>query len=176
MGQSTIESRVSRLSPRQIECLRLVAENHSSKEIARLLNLSVHTVNSYIAESIEILGAHSRRDAARRVASHAPISTPNLVGSESFRVMPSSSNGQSSVGTSGVSTSEVLDQYGAASFNRIGGKVFSGRFHLFRAGQEHNSLSRTERLIWIFFVAVGLSVLFATAVVVIDSMARLAGR
>ncbi len=56
---------VVRLSPRQHECLRLVWERQAtSKEIAAELGISKPTVDGYIAEAVEALGARDRREAA----------------------------------------------------------------------------------------------------------------
>ena len=43
------------LSPREREILQLVAEGKSSKEIANLLNLSVHTVETHRARVMQKL-------------------------------------------------------------------------------------------------------------------------
>lgn len=58
------DSRFSRLSPRQRDCLRLTYELRTTKEIARDLGLSAGTVSGYLAEAIAILGAPNRRAAA----------------------------------------------------------------------------------------------------------------
>lgn len=55
------------LSPRQLECLRLVWERRISKEIARELGISKTTVDGYIAEAVQALGAKDRREAAAMV-------------------------------------------------------------------------------------------------------------
>ena len=60
-----VRSGLAALSPRQKDCLRLTAELNSSKEIARVLNMSQKTVDSHIAAAIRILGAANRREAAR---------------------------------------------------------------------------------------------------------------
>jgi DNA-binding NarL/FixJ family response regulator len=53
------------LSEREIEVVRLTAAGHSNKEIAAQLELSVKTVESYKARSLEKLGLHSRADLVR---------------------------------------------------------------------------------------------------------------
>lgn len=58
------DSRFSRLTPRQRDCLRLTYELRTTKEIARDLGLSVGTVSGYLSEAIAILGAPNRRAAA----------------------------------------------------------------------------------------------------------------
>jgi len=52
------------LSERQRDVLRLVAEHLHSKEIARRLGISSHTVDTHVFSARERLGAASRRDAA----------------------------------------------------------------------------------------------------------------
>lgn len=62
-----------RLSPRQAECLRLVWERQAtSKEIAAELGISSRTVDSYIAEAVELLGARDRREAAAIAYGNSP--------------------------------------------------------------------------------------------------------
>ncbi len=53
------------LTKRQRECLTLVADLRSSKEIAAALGLSPHTVDGYINEAVTTLGAADRFEAAR---------------------------------------------------------------------------------------------------------------
>jgi DNA-binding NarL/FixJ family response regulator len=55
----------SDLSDREAEVLRLIAAGHSNKEIAGRLSLSVKTVETYKARSMEKLGLHSRADLVR---------------------------------------------------------------------------------------------------------------
>lgn len=64
----------AKLSPRQVECLRLVwSRRATSKEIAAELGLSKSTVDKYIAEAIELTGARDRRQAAAMVFGETPI-------------------------------------------------------------------------------------------------------
>lgn len=61
-----MDSPKPKLAPRQAECLRLVAAGLTSKEIALELGIgSKHTVDGYISEAVELLGARGRREAAR---------------------------------------------------------------------------------------------------------------
>ncbi|MBC6980169.1 helix-turn-helix transcriptional regulator [Caulobacter sp. 17J80-11] len=55
---------IERLTPRERECLRLVAQHLRSKEIARRLNISQHTVDAHLNEARRRLGAATRREAA----------------------------------------------------------------------------------------------------------------
>jgi DNA-binding NarL/FixJ family response regulator len=53
------------LSDREAEVVRLIAAGHSNKEIASRLGLSVKTVETYKARSMEKLGLDSRADLVR---------------------------------------------------------------------------------------------------------------
>jgi len=53
------------LTPRELEVLKLIAEGHSSKEIAELLVISVKTVDSHRTNMLEKLGMRDRVDLTR---------------------------------------------------------------------------------------------------------------
>jgi DNA-binding NarL/FixJ family response regulator len=55
----------SDLSDRETEVLRLMAQGYSNKEIAAQLNISIKTVETYKARSMEKLGLHSRVEIVR---------------------------------------------------------------------------------------------------------------
>ena len=61
-------SGIDKLSEGQLNCLRLVARNLSSKEIAAKLGISSHTVDQRIRVSLQLLGVERRAQAARLVA------------------------------------------------------------------------------------------------------------
>src|SRR3954468_2659744 len=63
-----IALRVERLTSGQLDCLRLVDQHLSSKEIAAELGISPHTVDQRIRGAIHTLGVERRSQAARIVA------------------------------------------------------------------------------------------------------------
>ena len=63
----SLESRVGRLSKGQLDCLLLVDQHLSSKEIAVELGISPHTVDQRIRGALQILGVDRRSQAARLV-------------------------------------------------------------------------------------------------------------
>jgi DNA-binding CsgD family transcriptional regulator len=65
-----IEKRIARLSAGQLDCLLLVDQHLSSKEIAVELKISPHTVDQRIRQALQILGVERRTQAARLVARH----------------------------------------------------------------------------------------------------------
>ena len=60
---------IQRLTERQKECLRLVAQGYTSKEIGRNLDLSPSTVDNHILTAVQSMSANSRGEAARSLAS-----------------------------------------------------------------------------------------------------------
>lgn len=82
MSRSAFE----RLTPRERECLRLLAQHLSSKEIAKRLPLSPKTVDSYLDDARKRLGAPTRREAARLFADYELAYPRDLTGPTSDRV------------------------------------------------------------------------------------------
>jgi DNA-binding CsgD family transcriptional regulator len=64
----SLDDRVARLSDGQRQCLALVDQHLSSKEIALRLGISPHTVDQRVRQSLQILGVEKRGEAARLVA------------------------------------------------------------------------------------------------------------
>ena len=61
------------LTPKEQEALRLLAQGHDAKSIARHLGLSVHTINERLRDARRKLGTGSSREAARLlIAAEAP--------------------------------------------------------------------------------------------------------
>jgi DNA-binding CsgD family transcriptional regulator len=65
-----VAQRVKRLTRGQLDCLRLVDQHLSSKEIAAELGISPHTVDQRIRQSLQTLGVERRAQAARIVAQY----------------------------------------------------------------------------------------------------------
>jgi DNA-binding CsgD family transcriptional regulator len=66
-GETEMAQRVARLSAGQLDCLLLVDQHLSSKEIAAELHISSHTVDQRIRQALAILGVERRSQAARIV-------------------------------------------------------------------------------------------------------------
>ncbi len=69
LGRATAEAPAdtpfSRLSPREIQIVQMVAESKANKEVANILNISVKTVESHRAHIMEKLGLHSVAELVR---------------------------------------------------------------------------------------------------------------
>ena len=66
--EDAIRARIARLTDGQLDCLRLVDQHLSSKEIAAELRISPHTVDQRIRQALHTLGVERRTQAARLVA------------------------------------------------------------------------------------------------------------
>jgi DNA-binding NarL/FixJ family response regulator len=63
--ESDADGRVEILTPRELEILKLIAEAHSSKEIAQMLVISVKTVERHRANILDKLGMRDRVELTR---------------------------------------------------------------------------------------------------------------
>jgi DNA-binding CsgD family transcriptional regulator len=70
------EQRIARLSQGQRECLELVNQHLSSKEIALRLGISPHTVDQRVRQALQILGVDKRGEAARLVGGSENVDDP----------------------------------------------------------------------------------------------------
>ena len=122
-----------------LQCLELVYERKSSKEIALILTTPEHrivesTVSGYIADAVRLLGARNRKDAAEQLflSRHAPPQKP---------------------------TPDILRVAGAVAFPATNGELQAGTQRLglpFRTkGVTTNELGIRKRLIWILVIAGG---------------------
>lgn len=64
--RALLETRMTELSPRQLEVMNLVAEGLSNKEIAIRLDISPRTVENYRAWVMEKMGARNLADLVRK--------------------------------------------------------------------------------------------------------------
>ncbi len=71
-----------RLTPRQADVMRLVAEGQSVKQMARQLGLSIGAIKTYLAQAYANLGAHNRVEALRNagLVSGDPMPGPRTGG------------------------------------------------------------------------------------------------
>ena len=67
----------SQLSAREREVLERIAAGDSNKVIARVLDISPHTVKRHVANILDKLGLTSRGQAAAWLHEHALVSDPN---------------------------------------------------------------------------------------------------
>ncbi len=65
-----MSGKIESLTPRQRDCLRLVANGYQTKEIAERLGISPGRVDKHITGALRVLGVSGRVQAARLLADH----------------------------------------------------------------------------------------------------------
>jgi DNA-binding CsgD family transcriptional regulator len=66
----------AKLSPRQLECLEMIAAGETSAEIARVLGVSRRTVDHYVANTCARLGVRNRTQAVAKAIVDGLIERP----------------------------------------------------------------------------------------------------
>ena len=173
-----IAERVARLSQGQLDCLLLVDQHLSSKEIAVELGISPHTVDQRIRGALHVLGVERRAQAARMVAQvqgpyqrliHQP---PHIVGGE-----PSGHPG-------GAVGFQIRHADRAGGARDLGFETeqrprtnwsslplpFATRSH------PRNEMSVGLRLVWIVLIAMGATFSAGMYLAGLESLARMLGR
>lgn len=179
---------LARLSDGQVEVLRLVAENYSSKEIAARLGISPHTVDQRIRAALPVLGVERRSEAARLVM------RGNMAQQPSFSPEKSGTYQRLIYQTPYLAGTATLAQKGAATGIQIRHAGRTGEFGTDAALPEQPSSTRTplflpiptrahplnrmgafSRLLWILLIALGASFSVGMFLAGLESLARLVG-
>lgn len=171
---------LSRLSEGQRACLRMVYQHMSSKDIARELNISPHTVDQRLRIAMGHLGASSRVEAAKLLVMHEAAAgyqppvyqTPDIAAaSENPKTGDALGRGERSEGLT-YSTAEVAD----AGSNRViaaAAPYQRNRWPFPLVEGERNRLALTERLGWIVVIAIGSALAFGMILAGMDALSRL---
>jgi DNA-binding CsgD family transcriptional regulator len=172
-GLCMVKAPIERLTARHRDCLRLVGANHSTKEIALALRLSPNTVDGYISGAKEIMGAATRRDAARAFQAFCLSSDPLNLGGKFSRVVSADIAPPHSLGEHEASLRFAASVAPGLPLPKVGGRFENNSFHLFRGVRERNSLSSRQRLIWIALGSLIAAMILVAGVTSIDTLARL---
>lgn len=179
--------RFTRLAPRHRECLRLVRQLKSSKQIAGELGIAPGTVDGYLTEAAEIIGVRGRAAAANALAEHeAALRLGDGPAAPPSDPVPNPPPGIPGVESAGVVEAAVFPAFPvspdrvdpvAAAPSRTGSAAASGfRLPLRRKGELGNDLSMGQRLLWIPALALASVVGFGTLVTALETLTGLLGR
>src|SRR5256885_6757443 len=153
--------RVARLTPGQLDCLRLVDQLLSSKEIANALRISPHTVDQRIRQALAILGVERRAQAARLVAQYAgPYegSYQRLIHQSPY-IEPASRSGHPEAAVSHqIRHADRAGEAGGAGFlteQRPASFRSSLQLPFATRSNPRNEMSVGQRLFWIVAIAIG---------------------
>ena len=171
-----VADRVARLTEGQLDCLRLVAQHMSSKEIAVELGISPHTVDQRIRQSLHTLEVPRRAQAARIVSQ---FSDPyqRLIHQTPY-IEPSHPTSDESAAVSNQirHAGRAGEAWGSAGFHTEQRHGFSwSSLQLPFATRSHprNEMSVGLRLLWIVIIATGAAFSAGMYLAGLESLARL---
>ena len=170
-------SPVSRLTSGQLDCLKLVDQHLSSKEIAVELGISPHTVDQRIRIALQTLGVERRSQAARLVAGelgpyqrliHQP---PHIPGEEE------TAQSDGAVGFQ-IRHADRAGKAGDLGFNteqKPGSNWSSLPLPFATRSHPRNEMSVGLRLLWIFLIAIGALFSAGMYLAGLESLSRMIG-
>ena len=163
-----------------MECLALVDQHLSSKEIAQKLGISSHTVDQRIRQSLQVLGVEKRGEAARMVAAamrssddpayqrliHQPPyidlspAPDHQEGAAGHQIRQAGRAGESSL--AGIETEQrTADRWASLSLP------------IATRSQPTNEMSVGIRLLWIILIAVGAAFSAGMYLAGLESLSRM---
>jgi DNA-binding CsgD family transcriptional regulator len=170
-----LAQRVARLTPAQLDCLRLVDRHLSSKEIAAELGISPHTVDQRVRQSLHILGVERRAQAARIVAQYSGPYQRLIHQPPYIPAGPDSGHPEAAVShqirhadrAGGAGGPGFLTEQRPASFWPSLQPPFATR------SNPRNEMSVGQRLFWIVAIAIGAAFSAGMYLAGLESLARL---
>ncbi|MEY4500125.1 MAG: hypothetical protein RIS52_15 [Pseudomonadota bacterium] len=176
------KAELSLLSSGQRACLHLVQQHRSSKEIARLLGISPHTVDQRLRVAVRILGVSTRFEAARLLMEGAPSEGADLYQPLIYQTpgLAAETNGDSysealtlaRSSADQIVASGTLQALDATNF-ATSGLGTAGHFWPVRAKSgERNDLNLGMRALWMATIAVVSMFAFGILVVGLEGLSR----
>ena len=168
-------ARLAKLTPGQLDCLRLVDQHLSSKEIAAELHISPHTVDQRIRQALGILGVERRTQAARLVAQHSGPYQRLIHQSPYIPAEPQTGHPEAAVSiqirhadrAGEIGEAGFLTEQRPASFRSSLQPPFATR------SNPRNEMSVAQRLFWIATIAIGAAFSAGMYLAGLESLARL---
>ena len=170
---------VARLTRGQLDCLRLVDQHMSSKEIAVRLDISPHTVDQRIRQSLQILGVERRSQAARIVAAHGGTSYQRLIHQPPHIVAAAGADEVGAAVSTQIRHADRAGRGGAAGFLTEQRSAFfqpSLQPPFATRSNPRNEMSVGHRLFWIAAIAIGAAMSAGMYLAGLESLARLLNR
>jgi DNA-binding CsgD family transcriptional regulator len=170
-----VQLRIARLSQGQLDCLLLVDQHLSSKEIAVELGISSHTVDQRIRGALQILGVERRAQAARLIAQHCGPYQRLIHQSPHIEPQPSVDQQREAVSHQ-IRHADRAGEIGGAGFNT------EQRPSQFRSSlpppfatrsNPRNEMSVGQRLLWIVLIAIGAAFSAGMYLAGLESLSRL---
>jgi DNA-binding CsgD family transcriptional regulator len=167
--------RLARLTAAQLDCLRLVDQHLSSKEIAAELGISPHTVDQRIRQSLAILGVERRAQAARIVSHYSGPYQRLIHQSPYISGRPEQGHPQVAVSHQ-IRHADRAGEAGGAGFlteQRPASFWPSLQPPFATRSNPRNEMSVSQRLFWIVMIAIGAAFSAGMYLAGLESLARL---
>jgi DNA-binding CsgD family transcriptional regulator len=168
--------RVAKLSRGQLDCLQLVAQHLSSKEIAVELGISPHTVDQRIRQALHILDVPRRSQAARFVEQYGE-SYQRLIHQPPYIEIEGAAGDERGAVSNQIRhadrAGEARDSAGFLTEQKH--ESFWSSLHLPFATRSHprNEMSVGLRLLWIVVIATGAAFSAGMYLAGLESLARM---
>jgi DNA-binding CsgD family transcriptional regulator len=170
-----MEARVAKLSRGQLDCLLLVDQHLSSKEIAAELNISPHTVDQRIRMALQTLGVERRTQAARIVAlRHSPYQ--RLIHQSPHVVVPAPAEQSAGAVSHQIRHADRAGEAGGPDLKteqRFQSSWSSLPLPFATRSHPRNEMSVAARLLWIVLIATGAAFSAGMYLAGLESLARL---
>jgi len=167
--------RVAKLTAGQLDCLRLVDQHLSSKEIAAELGISPHTVDQRIRQSLAILGVARRSQAARIVSQYSGPYQRLIHQSPYISAEPGRGHPEAAVSHQ-IRHADRAGEAGGAGFlteQRPASFWPSLQPPFATRSNPRNEMSVGQRLFWIVMIAIGAAFSAGMYLAGLESLARL---
>lgn len=168
--------RVAKLTEGQLDCLRLVAQHLSSKEIAVELDISPHTVDQRIRQALQTLGVSRRAHAARLVAQHCDP-YQQLIHQPPYIVIEGRGGDETSAISNQIRHADragkARESAGFQTEQKYGLSWSSLQLPFATRSHPRNEMSVGLRLLWIVAIATGAAFSAGMYLAGLESLARL---
>lgn len=176
-AQDNVAGRVARLSVGQLDCLRLVEQHLSSKEIAAELNISSHTVDQRIRGALHVLGVERRSQAARLVAQYGAPYQRLIHQSPHIEPTPIGAHPEAAVGQQIRHADRAGEDGGFGLITEQGTRSRPLLvLPVATRSNPRNEMSVGQRLLWIGFIAIGAAFSAGMYLAGLESLSRLLHR
>ena len=171
--------RFDRLTDKQRDCLRMVYQHHSSKEIARELGIGADAVDQRIKTAMRTLAAESRVEAARMLAAHEGNGTYQRVVYQSSDVVPERLS--ATLRPPANDGARIPDRPAGAAVREEQATFDALRWQTPKAfpfplpvdGETRNGLGPLQRVGWIVGIAIGTAIGFGAFLAGLEALAQL---
>lgn len=164
------------LSAGERECLRLVSKLQSSKQIARTLEISPHTVDQRMRVACRKVGARNRNEAALMLAEYEALNGP-LSSNVPIADIPAERPGfpQLAAGESAHETHIVQNGYDSSGPGERAPPEWAARFGapLPVQGRNRNDLTFGQKMGWAVAVAAASILIFGVLLAALSALGQL---